>query len=159
MHNHVSAHALELKIPRVALVILAALLMWIGAAFFQEFNFQIPFELILASICGFLGLIASTLGVLEFKRAKTTVNPTKPRSSSSLVTSGIYRRTRNPMYLGFLLILVGWAIMTPNLLGFLVLPSFILYMNRFQIEPEERALTSLFGDEFRAYCSTARRWI
>ena len=108
---------------------------------------------------GLLGVIACALGILEFKRAKTTVNPTKPESSSSLVRSGIYRHTRNPMYLGFLLILVGWATLTANILAFLVLPVFVLYMNRFQIKPEERALTLIFGDEFKAYCSTVRRWI
>ena len=108
---------------------------------------------------GLSGVVTCTLGILEFKRAKTTVNPTKPGLSSSLVRSGIYRHTRNPMYLGFLLILVGWATWTANLLAFVVLPVFVLYMNRFQIKPEERALTSIFGDEFKAYCSETRRWI
>lgn len=108
---------------------------------------------------GFFGIVACALGVLEFKWAKTTVNPTKPQSSSALVKSGIYRRTRNPMYLGFLLILIGLAILTANLVAFLILPAFALYMNQFQIKPEERALTSIFGDEFRAYCSSVRRWI
>jgi protein-S-isoprenylcysteine O-methyltransferase Ste14 len=83
----------------------------------------------------------------------------KPESSSSLVVSGIYKLTRNPMYLGLLLVLLGWAIYLTNVLVFLLLPAFILYINRFQIAPEERALTALFGQEFAAYKSRTRRWL
>ena len=67
--------------------------------------------------------------------------------------------TRNPMYLGFLLVLLGWAIYLSNVLAFLLLPAFILYMNRFQIYPEEKALASLFGEEFASYKSRVRRWL
>ncbi len=159
MHTQPSARFLELRIPPVVLVVLVSILMWAGAAHLPQFSFQIPFHLFVGWILGFWGIVACALGVLEFKRVKTTVNPTKPQSSSALVKSGIYRRTRNPMYLGFLLILIGLAILTANLVAFLTLPAFVLYMNQFQIKPEERALTSIFGDEFRAYCSSVRRWI
>ena len=158
MHTR-SVHALELKVPPVALVIVAAGCMWLGAAWTPTLNVRVPFRPVTASLFGLLGLITCSLGVVEFKRAKTTVNPTKPQSSSSLVTSGIYRRTRNPMYLGFLLMLAGWAAARANLVAFLALPAFVLYMNEFQIKPEERALMSIFGDEFRAYCSSVRRWV
>ena len=83
----------------------------------------------------------------------------KPDASSSLVVSGVYARSRNPMYLGFLLVLVGWAVFLSNVLGFLLLPAFIFYMNRFQIEPEERALRSLFGQAFVTYKSRVRKWL
>jgi protein-S-isoprenylcysteine O-methyltransferase Ste14 len=82
-----------------------------------------------------------------------------PGASSSLVIRGVYTLTRNPMYLGFLLVLVGWAVFLSNTLAFLLLPVFILYMNRFQITPEERALASLFGQEFVVYKSRVRRWL
>jgi protein-S-isoprenylcysteine O-methyltransferase Ste14 len=159
MHTHPHVHALELKIPPVVLVIIIALLMWLGAAYFPAFNFKIRFQPIVGSLAGLLGIIICTLGIVEFRRAKTTVNPTKPGSSSSLVRSGIYRHTRNPMYLGFLFILAGWSALTANVLSCLGLPVFVFYMNRFQIKPEERALTSIFGDEFKAYYSSVRRWI
>jgi protein-S-isoprenylcysteine O-methyltransferase Ste14 len=159
MHTRPRVHVLELKIPPVALVIIVALLMWLGAAYAPAFHFQFPFQTIVAWLFGFLGVSACTLGFLEFKRAKTTVNPTKPQKSSSLVTTGIYRHTRNPMYLGFFLILAGWATQTATILSFFALPAFVIYMSRFQIKPEERAMASVFGDEFRAYCSTVRRWI
>ena len=158
MHRR-SVHALELKIPPVALVIGAAVLMWLGSAYAPKLNFQFPFQAVIAWVSGLLGLMICGLGVLQFKRAKTTVNPTKPQSSSSLVTSGIYRHTRNPMYLGFVLILGGWAAARANAVAFLALPAFVIYINQFQIKPEERALMSIFGDEFRSYCSSVRRWI
>src|SRR5881628_3939420 len=97
MHTRPDVHALELKIPPVALVIIIAILMGLGAAYFPGFNFQFPFQSIVGWMIGLLGVIACALGILEFKRAKTTVNPTKPESSSSLVRSGIYRHTRNPI--------------------------------------------------------------
>jgi len=152
-------HALELKVPPVALVIAAAGLMWLASALAPGLHLKVPFRSIIAWVFGISGLVTCTLGVVEFKRAKTTVNPTKPQSSSSLVTSGVYRLTRNPMYLGFLLMLAGWAAVTANMVAFLVLPAFVVYMNHFQIKPEERALMSIFGDEFRTYSSRVRRWI
>jgi protein-S-isoprenylcysteine O-methyltransferase Ste14 len=75
------------------------------------------------------------------------------------VTWGIYAITRNPMYLGGLVILSGWAIFLSNALAFLFLPTYVLYINRFQIKPEERALTALFGQEYVAYQGRVRRWL
>ena len=158
MHTR-SVHALELKIPLFALVIGVAVLMWVAAAYSPGLNVKFPFQPVVAWAFGLWGVITCVLGVVAFKRAKTTVNPTKPESSSSLVTSGIYRRSRNPMYLGFLLMLAGWAAARANLVAFLALPGFVLYMNQFQIKPEERALMSIFGDKFKTYCSSVRRWI
>jgi protein-S-isoprenylcysteine O-methyltransferase Ste14 len=152
-------HTLELKIPPVGLVIVAALFIWLGAACFPTLSYRFPFQSLVAWVIGLFGVLPCALGIIEFNRAKTTVNPTKPESTSSLVRTGIYRRTRNPMYLGFLLILVGWAIAMANVVAFVVLPGFVIYMNRFQIKPEERALTLIFGEDFKTYCEEARRWI
>ena len=87
------------------------------------------------------------------------MNPLKPDTSSSLVGSGVYKLTRNPMYLGFLMLLLAWAIYLSNAFALLFVPMFLVYMNRFQIEPEERALTSRFGQEFVAYTRRVRRWL
>jgi protein-S-isoprenylcysteine O-methyltransferase Ste14 len=133
--------------------------MWLGAVYFPTLNFRYPFQSVVAWVIGLSGALACALGVIEFRRAKTTVDPTKPDSASSLVRTGLYRRTRNPMYVGFLLILTGWAVTLANLTSFLILPAFVVYVNRFQIKPEERALASIFGDDFKAYCAEARRWI
>jgi protein-S-isoprenylcysteine O-methyltransferase Ste14 len=133
--------------------------MWLAVLYFPALNFRFPFQLVVAWLIGISGALTCALGIVEFRRAKTTVNPTRPDSASSLVRTGIYRRTRNPMYVGFFLILTGWAAAFANVASFLVLPAFVAYMNRFQIKPEERALASIFGDDFRAYCAEARRWI
>ena len=150
---------LELKIPPVALVLLVAALMWLAMWTMPAFEFQLPLRKILSMSVAVVGTIVSGLGILSFRRARTTVNPMKPDSASSLVVSEIYRLTRNPMYLGFLLVLLGWAICLSNALAFFFLPAFIVYMNRFQIEPEETALALRFGPAFAAYQSRVRRWL
>ena len=159
VHTHAGVHNLELKIPPLGLVIVAGFFIWLGAAYFPTLNYRFPFQSLVAWVIGLSGALACALGIIQFNRAKTTVNPTKPESASSLVRTGIYRRTRNPMYLGFLLILVGWAIAMANVVALVVPPAFVIYMNRFQIKPEERALTLIFGEDFKAYCVEARRWI
>jgi protein-S-isoprenylcysteine O-methyltransferase Ste14 len=106
-----------------------------------------------------LGATIAISGVLSFRRARTTVNPLKPDTSSSLVRSGVYTLTRNPMYLGMLMLLLAWGIYLSNALALLFVPLFLVYMNRFQIEPEERALTARFGQEFVAYTRQVRRWL
>ena len=104
------------------------------------------------------GLIALA-GVLEFHRAHTTVNPMAPQKASALVTSGVYRITRNPMYLGMLLVLAGWAVWLGNAAAFVGLPLFVAVLNLLQIAPEERVLRERFGDAFTRYAARVRRWI
>lgn len=87
------------------------------------------------------------------------MNPIKPMATSSLVTSGVFRLTRNPMYLSLLLYLLAWAAYLSNVLALLFAPVFMLYINEFQIKPEERALSSLFGPEYAAYKERVRRWL
>jgi protein-S-isoprenylcysteine O-methyltransferase Ste14 len=152
-------HVLELKVPPVAVVLFMAALMWLVARAAPAFEFALPARGFLAVGLAVTGMVVSLSGVVSFRRAKTTVNPMKPDSSSSLVTSGVYALTRNPMYLGFLLVLAGWAVFLSNVLGLLLLPVFVFYMNRFQIEPEEKALAILFGPAFIAYQSRVRRWL
>jgi protein-S-isoprenylcysteine O-methyltransferase Ste14 len=148
---------LELKIPPVALVIITAALMWLVSR--PAFDLLLPARRALALGLVVAGAAISALGVVSFRRAGTTVNPIKPETAGSLVVSGIYRWTRNPMYLGFLLGLAGWAVFLSNALAFIFLPVFVLYLNRFQIRPEERALASVFGKDFAAYQSKVRRWL
>jgi len=153
------SRGLELKVPPLAVVLVTGALMWLGAWAVPTLGFLLPGRYIIAAGTALVGAIICLLGVASFKRAKTTVNPMKPESSSSLVTSGIYRLTRNPMYLGFLLILLGWAATLSNGLAFVPVPAFVLYMNLFQIRPEERALDARFGPQFAAYQGRVRRWI
>ena len=152
-------NSLELKIPPVVVALCTASLMWVVARFLPVGDVQLPARIFFAITCAAVGGVTSGLGVMAFRRACTTVNPTKPGATSSLVHSGVYSLTRNPMYLGFLLILCGWAILLRNAFGFPFLPMFILYMNRFQVQPEERALTGSFGAMFTGYTARVRRWI
>ena len=151
--------SLELKVPPPVVILVMGLLMWLVSRAAPALDFTIPFRNPIAAILIAAGLIVGFSGVATFRRAKTTVNPLKPQSSSSLVTWGIYTATRNPMYLCGLVILTGGAIFLSNMLAFLFLPLYVLYINRFQIAPEERALTSLFGQDFAAYQARVRRWI
>lgn len=150
---------LELKVPPLALVFLAGGCMWLITRAVPAFGLVSPAHVAPAVGVVIIGLVIAGTGIVSFRMAKTTVNPMKPESSSTLVVTGIYRMTRNPMYLGFLSILFGWGIFLSNILALLILPSFVLYMNRFQIEPEERALTNLFGRAFVTYRDRVRRWI
>jgi protein-S-isoprenylcysteine O-methyltransferase Ste14 len=150
---------LELRIPPVAVVAAAACLMWAIAQALPFLDLALPGRVPAALLATLIGFFLSLAGVVEFRRARTTTNPLKPGSASSLVRGGIYRLTRNPMYLGFALALLGWGIFLANPAPFAMLFLFVGYMNRFQIAPEERALEALFGEAFKAYRSTVRRWL
>lgn len=149
---------LELKVPPVLLVVLFAVAMYaMSAATIEGRTDGIP--TLLSVICAIAGSLICMTGVVQFRKVRTTVNPVNPASASSLVTGGIYKVSRNPMYLGFLLILLAWAFFLSNAYSAAAIPFFVFYMNRFQIFPEERALARLFGHEFTTYASKVRRWI
>ena len=151
--------ALELKIPPVLITSLFALLMWLVSRLTPAIpispELKITFLLLFTGLGAYVGLAA----VASFRKANTTVNPLTPESISSLVVSGIFRLSRNPMYLALLLALTGWGLYLANLLSLLLTTGFIFYMNRFQIQPEERALEEIFGSEFNDYKKQVRRWI
>lgn len=149
---------LELKLPPVLLVALCMLVM---AAVKAYINFDLVFdsEQEIGGIFAALGLLVIVAGVVQFKIAKTTVNPTRPHETVTVVATGIFNRTRNPMYLGMLLVLIGWFVYLGAGLNALVLVVFVLYMNRFQIHPEETMLKKRFGDEYEQYLTRVRRWI
>jgi protein-S-isoprenylcysteine O-methyltransferase Ste14 len=150
---------LELKIPPLALVIMFTFAMWLQAKLTPALSFsgawQVPVAALLASLGGGIAIA----GVLAFRRAHTTVNPTNPGSSSSVVSDGIYSFSRNPMYVGFTLILLAVDALLGNVLALLWLPLFVSYMNHYQIIPEERVLEARFGAEYSAYLASVRRWI
>ncbi|WP_372624852.1 isoprenylcysteine carboxylmethyltransferase family protein [Arsukibacterium sp.] len=150
---------LELKVPPVILVAVFALLMWLLAKLLPSLALPAIWSWVLAVGFASAGLAVAVLGVLAFRRAETTVDPRVPQQTSSLVIKGIYRYSRNPMYLGFLLLLTAWACYLINVAAFALLPLFVLYMNRFQIAPEERFLLQKFGAEYQAYQAQVRRWL
>lgn len=149
---------LELRIPPLVLVALfAAAMAAIAQAVPAPIAFAGRWAVAGAFVCA--GVAVAWAGVMAFRRHKTTVNPLAPQQASSLVDTGIYRFTRNPMYLGFVLALLGWGVGLGNWACLLLPPVFVVYMNRFQIQPEERALARLFGPRFAAYARLVRRWL
>jgi protein-S-isoprenylcysteine O-methyltransferase Ste14 len=103
--------------------------------------------------------VARLKAVLEFAGMKTTVNPMAPEKASALVTGGTYRISRNPMYLGLLLLLIALAVYWGTLAALIVVPAFVWYMTEFQIKPEEESLRKHFGAEYEAYLDRVRRWL
>lgn len=150
--------SLELKIPPLALCGLFALLILLLAALLPFANLAFPGHRWLAVLLQLAGVGVALAGVIEFRRARTTVNPLVPEQASSVVDSGIYRRTRNPMYLGMALVLLGLACWSVTLPGVLLVLVFVLYLTRFQILPEERALVGVFGEAYTAYMARVGRW-
>ena len=151
--------ALELKIPPPIVALLIAAAMWGISLAAPAAPLPFTIRVVAAIAIALAGVAFSIAGVAAFRRAKTTLNPLKPGTSSSLVTSGVYRFTRNPMYVGLALGLLGWAVFLSSawsLLGPLV---FLLYVTRFQIVPEERALSGIFGAAYSEYQARVRRWL
>lgn len=151
--------ALELKVPPGVLVLLFAVAMRLSATLFPALAFALPGRGAVAAALFFAAAVVVAAGVIGFRRAGTTVNPMRPGAASRLVISGVYRRSRNPMYVAALLALAGWAAYLSHWLPLLFLPAFVAYLNRFQIAPEERALAARFGEEFAAYRGSVRRWL
>lgn len=150
---------LELKIPPVAVFGLFAVLMWLAAAVTADHAFNATFRSALIATLLLASAVFGLGGVLWFKRAGTTVHPLKPEKSSSLVTGGIFRLSRNPMYLALLLALLAWGLYLSNLYSLAVCLLFVPWMNRFQIRPEERAMETLYGEDFLRYMAATRRWL
>ena len=122
-------------------------------------KYEIKNEIIFGSLMIISGLIIILSAIILFKKYQTTITPLNPSNATKLITGGIYKFSRNPMYLGLLLVLLGISIMLNLTGGFFLIPLFILYLNLFQIIPEENAMVDLFKDEFLEYKENVRRWI
>ena len=120
---------------------------------------EIKNEIIFGSFMIISGLIIILSAIILFKKYQTTITPLNPSNATKLITDGIYKFSRNPMYLGLLLVLVGISIILNLTGGFFFILLFILYINLFQIIPEENAMVDLFKDEFLEYKKNVRRWI
>jgi protein-S-isoprenylcysteine O-methyltransferase Ste14 len=152
--------AWELKLPPLLLLGVTAVLMW-GLARAMPAGLPVAAAAAqgLVALFGAAGGAVLLAAVAAFRRQRTTVDPRVPARSSVLVTTGIYRVSRNPMYLGMLLLLLAWALYLQSLASVMVLPLFVALIHRLQIHPEERHMRELFGDDYRAYCSRVRRWL
>jgi protein-S-isoprenylcysteine O-methyltransferase Ste14 len=153
------APRLELKIPPLALAVVVAVLMWLFAKCLPVIKVDRVFAGVVAACLAIGGVSCILVGVTQFRTSSTTVNPTRPDKAATLVTSGIYAHTRNPMYVGMAIMLLGWCVWLGSVYALTLPVAFVLYLNRFQIVPEEQALHARFGPEFLAYKRRVRRWL
>jgi protein-S-isoprenylcysteine O-methyltransferase Ste14 len=150
---------LELKIPPVLVLVVFMLLNWILSLPIEPIEFSSFVKVVMTTFFVAGGIMICLAGGNAFRKAKTTVNPMTPDASTALVVSGIYRYTRNPMYLGFLSVLIGWSIYLASPLSIVGVAGFIVYISLFQIKPEERILKGRFTTDYQHYSSKVRRWL
>ncbi len=154
-------HPLEYRVPPPVVDGVCALAMWGVARLTPGWQLQwsatLRLGLLLVLVC--MGALVALAGMLAFLRAHTTPNPLTPQRASTLVQSGIYRWTRNPMYLGMALVLLGWAAWLAHPLALACIPLALAWLQRFQIQPEERILQARFGQAYADYCQRVRRWL
>ena len=153
------AHPFAPRLPPLVVALLAGLGAWGIAHAVPALRVESPILLPVAAAFALLGAGCSLLGVISFRRAHTTVNPMNPGAATALVVSGVYRLTRNPMYLGFLFVLLGELTWLGSAIAWIAAPAFVIYLNRCQIAPEERALRKRFGAEFVTYTTRVPRWL
>ena len=150
---------LELKIPPGVVFLATGAVMWLAARALPGFGFDFPSRRGLVWALLAAGLVLGAAGVATFVRLRTSLDPRTPHTASAFVTSGVYGLSRNPMYLGLVLVLLSWSFALANVLAFPFTAAFVLYLTRFQIEPEERALRAAFGEAYAGYAARVRRWV
>lgn len=150
---------LEHKIPPPVVGALVGLAMWLVAPLGPQLELGTNTRHVVAAALFAVALAFDLAGLLAFRASKTTINPLVPERASKLVTGGVYRITRNPMYVGLCFILLAWAVYLAAGLPFLGPLVYVLYITRFQILPEERVLRRLFGEPYVQYTSRVRRWL
>lgn len=140
-----------------------ALLIGYGMWWLARVSARVPMDrsarVVIGVVLAVIGVSLAVAGWLTFRRAKTTIDPHKPEEASALVTGGIYRYTRNPMYLGLAFALLGWTVYLAAPWTLIGVPVLVSFITRFQIVPEERALGRKFGPGFEAYRREVRRWL
>jgi len=150
-------HLMETRIPPPLVMLLCGALGYALAGALPWPALPVPGWV--AVLVGLAGVGLNLLPKLTFRRARTTVNPLRPAAATSLVTGGIYRHTRNPMYLGQALLLLGGVLWLGSAAALLVVPLFVGWITRFQILPEERVLADRFGEDYAAFRRGVRRWL
>ena len=150
---------LELKIPPPLVAVMTAGAMYGVASLLPVLALSPSVRVGAALALAVAGASFDLTGLVAFRRAKPTVNPMAPQRSSSVVSTGVYRFTRNPMYLGLVFLLLAWAVYLMSAWALLGVPVFMAYITRFQIKPEESVLAARFGKSYTDYCARVRRWL
>ena len=155
----IQMNLLEHTVPPPLAALACAGLGWLASAYGPAWPLPESLRLALAGLCLLAGLLLDGWSLWNFRRQRTTVNPLAPGRASAVVQSGPYRFTRNPMYLGMGLVLVGWAVWLGNAAALLGLPLFVVLLDTLQIKPEERVLRQRFGEAYARYAARVRRWV
>jgi len=150
---------MDLKIIPPIQLIISALLMLALSYYLPVLQFTLSIKFILILVLFSIASIIGLLALYDFYKHNTTYHPHTPEKTTTVVNTGIYAYSRNPMYLALVLVLTSFAIYLENIGSFTVIPSFIWYITQYQIKPEERILTTLFNDDYCDYCANVRRWL
>lgn len=150
---------LDAKLPPPLVMLGCGAAAWVAARLLPALAIDVPARMPLAIVVAVVALSIELGAAALFFRRHTTVNPLKPGNATHLVVGGLNRFSRNPMYVGQALLLAAWALWLAHALAPLGAIAFVLYITRFQILPEERALAARFGDDWRAYRARVRRWL
>lgn len=150
---------MKLKAPPVLQVFFFGFLMWLLKSVTKVTHFNFAYQEELSWIIFILAMVIGLLAVYSFRKARTSVDPLHPEKASKLVVKGLYNYTRNPMYLALLLVLLAFFLRLGSLYNIITMALYVLYITEFQIKPEEKALTELFGEQYLEYKSKVRRWI
>lgn len=149
----------KFRLPPVAIMIVTGLLMWLCKQQLPQLSFHRPLLIQGALLLVIAGIAICLAAFRQFRRAETTVDPMQPQRATQLINRGVFQCSRNPMYLGFTLVLLAWALLAQNFAALALVPAFVLYMDRVQIPAEEAALRALFAAEYEVYACKVRRWI
>ncbi len=149
----------ELRVPPDVVWIAVAALMWLASTLTPGLAIPGLIRGVLACAIFAAGIALIVAARVALDRAHTTWLPSKPQRTTALVTSGVFGFSRNPTYLGMLLVLVGWSVVLADPIALVLTAPFVLYMDRFQVVPEERALTKMIGDDYLDYARRVRRWL
>jgi protein-S-isoprenylcysteine O-methyltransferase Ste14 len=151
--------SLELKIPPDVVWVAVAGLMWLTSRVTAGLEVAESLRRPLALILIVIGTALILTARFALNRAGTTWHPTDPGRTTALVTSGVYRFSRNPTYLGMQIVLLSWAVVLANPAAALISALFVVYIARFQIRPEELTLALSLGQDYSAYTQRVRRWV
>lgn len=132
--------------------------MWVADQYFPGSVLDETVRISVATGLALFGVLSAVMGVVSFAKVKTTMNPLQPEKAGTLVVTGIYQYTRNPMYLGLLCVLLAWGVFLANGLSLALAILFVPVMNFLQILPEERALELNFREHYTTYKAKVRRW-
>ena len=148
---------LKTKIPPPVIALFFIALQYLSTYLIPAFRFD--YQTILAVICLVAGFSPAGIAFFQFKNNDTTIDPRKPENSTELVVGGVFKYSRNPMYVGLTMVLVSASLFLGAWSGLVLIPVFILVINHLQILPEEEAMKKLFGEQYAEYCKNVRRWI